>query len=127
MTRMNSSLTLGYSILAGPVLWFVHFVLVYAVAEFGCRANFNNLLVVTPGTIQILILVISAIILVLVGAAALFAYRAWQAARHNGISTESSHYDFLAMMGVLLSALFLFIIVFTTLPTFFLSVCDMVA
>lgn len=126
MARMSSPFALGYSILAGPVLWFVHFIAVYSLAEFGCRANFNNLAIIPPGTIQLLILVISAVILIMVGAAALSAYRAWQAAGRDSITPEASRHDFLAMMGVLLSTLFLFIIVLTTLPTFFLNVCDQV-
>ena len=44
MSRTISPLSLAFMLLAGPILWFVHFVLFYAAAEFGCRANFNNLI-----------------------------------------------------------------------------------
>jgi hypothetical protein len=123
MTRTLSPLALGYSILAGPVLWFVHLLAVYNLTEFGCRVNFNNLLFITPSTIQILILIITVVILVMVGVGAFLAYRSL---RESDLQ-EGARLHFLVMMGVLLSSLFLFIIVVTAMPTFFVSVCDGVA
>jgi hypothetical protein len=114
---------LGYSILVGPVLWFVHFITVYNLADLGCRANFTNLSFITPSSIQMLILIISVVVLILVGAGAVLALRSLQT---NDTQTDPRTH-FLVTMGMLLSSLFLFIILVTTMPTFFVSVCDAVA
>lgn len=124
MTRVLSPMTLAYSILSGPVVWFVHFVVVYSLADFGCRANFTNLAFITPDTIRLLIIVVTVVAVVLVGAGGIFAYRGWTRGKLTSIG---EHEHFLVVAAMLLSALFLFSILITTMPTFFLNVCDQAA
>jgi hypothetical protein len=128
MLRSLPPIRMAYTVLAGPVLWFIHFVVVYSIAEFGCRANFNNLLFITPATMRIIIIAITIPVLVLVGIGGGLAYRRWIGIKDNssqGFSTEERE-RFLIMVAMLLCALFLFSIVMTTMPTFFLDVCDQV-
>lgn len=127
MTRTMSPAVLAYSILAGPILWFVHFVAVYSLAEFGCRANFINAAFLTPETIRLLILVITLVIIVAVGAGGVWAYQGWRSfARKGSNDTDSEMREyFLIRVGMMLSGLFLFSIIVTTVPIFFLSTCDL--
>lgn len=128
MTRTLSPFQLAYSILAGPVWWFVHFVIVYIAAEFGCGSNFNNLLVFTPETIRLIIVVVTVVMLGLVGVGGWLAYRNWQGLPDNPTATsQEAAMRFLAQVSVLLNGLFWVSIVVTTVPTFFLNVCDWAA
>jgi hypothetical protein len=126
MTRAISPLRLGYSVLSGPVIWFIHFVAVYALAEFGCRSNFNNLTFVTPETMRLVMVVLTVVSIIAVAAGGLLAYRAWGNVR-NPVSKESAYearFHFLLVLGMLFSALFILSIIFTVVPAFVLSVCD---
>ncbi|MBC8171662.1 MAG: hypothetical protein H7X77_08310 [Anaerolineae bacterium] len=129
MTRTTALFSLSYSILAGPILWFVHFFAVYALAEFGCRSNFNNLLYITPANIRTIIIVMTIPILLAVGFGGVLAYRNWRTLnQHPALETvPEARSRFLILMGMLSSALFLLSILFTVAPIFFLSVCDRAA
>lgn len=126
VTRTLSPLALGYSILAGPILWFVHFVAVYSLAEFGCRANFNNLLFITPSTIRIVVIVLTLPTLLAVGYGGVVAYRAWETVNRDEPAETSSQstWRFLLILGMLFSAMFLLSILFTVAPAFVLNVCE---
>jgi hypothetical protein len=125
MRTSSSPIRLAYSILVGPILWFVHFVLVYAFAEFGCRANFNNLLFFPPETIRIATIVITVPVLVLVAIGGVLAFSSFRSLPENQNSDSADDREhFLLRSGFLLSSLFLFIIVMTVIPSFVLNVCD---
>jgi hypothetical protein len=146
MTRTMMPVSLLYSLLAGPVAWFIHFVLVWSVAEFGCRINFVNLELVSPANIRTFVVVTTLIALVAVAIAGLLAYRSWGATpghrtsavdaastaeyteynRHSGWAFED-RYQFLAIVAMLLNGLFVVSIIATAMPAFFLDVCDLAA
>jgi hypothetical protein len=127
MTRAISPLSLLYSITAGPILWFAHFMLVYMVAELGCRANFNNVFYQTPETIRTIVIVLTLVALVAVIAGGVLAYRNWQALPNAEGSTDDIRTRFLIVMGGLLTGLFVLSIVATAAPAFVVSVCDRAA
>jgi hypothetical protein len=128
MTRIKLPLSLGYSVLAGPIIWFVHFIIVYVAGEFGCRINFTNQLIVSLTTIQLIVGIVTIVSVIGVGIGGMMAYRQWQSAENqqNDVPSPEMLVHFLAMMAMLLSALFLFAIVMTAVPTIFLSTCDWV-
>jgi hypothetical protein len=122
MTRGTSLFSLGYSVLAGPIVWAIHFVVVYAIGEFGCRANFNNWQFISPANIQMVIAAATIVGLIAVGGSGLLAYRYWREQ-----PDDSTLIRFLGMTGILLSLLFLLAILATFTPIFVLPVCDWVA
>jgi hypothetical protein len=126
MTRTISPFALAYSILAGPVLWFVHFFVVYGMAEFGCRANFNNFLFFAPENIRLAIAGITSGTLIIVAAGGMIAWRLSKRLpvhqRHE--ETQIAYTRFLIMLGVFLSLLFFISIIVTAVPAFILNVCD---
>jgi hypothetical protein len=126
MTRIKLSLSLGFSVLVGPITWFVHFILVYAVGEFGCRINFNNQFVVSPATIQLVVGIATITAVIVVGIGGLIGFRQWQSIENQQSDVPSAEMlvHFLGLVGMLLSALFLFAILMTAAPTLFLSTCD---
>ncbi|MBC7814197.1 MAG: hypothetical protein H7175_23790 [Burkholderiales bacterium] len=126
MARSRSSMTLAYSILVGPILWFVHFAAVYSVAEFGCGSNFNNLMYISPANIRIVIVAITLPALILVAIGGLLAYRGWVSLRDQSIGILAGERErFLIKAAILLNGLFLLSIVATTVPTFFVNACDL--
>lgn len=128
MTRTISPIALGYSILVGPILWAIHFLLVYMIAEFGCRANFNNLTYFSSEGIRTFISVLTVVCVIGVVSGGIIAYRSWGTLQTNGEgdSPIKERVQFLVTMGMFLSVLFILSIVFTAVPTFFLNVCDRV-
>ena len=123
MRNAISPMTLAYSILVGPILWFVHFVFVYALSEFGCRANFTNWWYFPPETIRASIILVTIPVLVLVAVGGFMAYGSWKRlGRRPEIEVEGEY--FLSATGILLSGLFIFVILMTAAPSFILNVCD---
>jgi hypothetical protein len=120
---------MAYSVLAGPVLWFVHFVALYVVAEFGCRINFSNMVFVTPESIRLWVVVLTVAIFIPIAIGGVLAYRNWrQLPQHSETGSPiDARLHFLAVVGMCLSALFLFSIVFTAMPAFFTAICDQAA
>ncbi|MCA0453452.1 MAG: hypothetical protein LCI00_05715 [Chloroflexi bacterium] len=127
MIRTTSPFVLGYSVLSGPIIWFVHFVAVYSLAEFGCRSNFTNLIFITPETMRLTMIVLTVVSVIGVGFGGILAFRAWSQVRKETSRKESAYearFHFLTLLGMLLSALFILSILFTVAPAFVLSVCD---
>jgi hypothetical protein len=129
MTRTISPFALAYSILAGPILWAIHFFVVYGIAEFGCRANFNNWLFFEPGNIRLAVAGITGGMLIIVLVGGLMAYRlSYRLPRQlEHEATPIAYTRFLIRMGLMLSALFFVSIIVTAVPAFFLNVCDKAA
>lgn len=114
------------SILAGPVLWALQFLLLYGLAEFGCRANSTNFILIQPILQQGIMLGATA------AALALLAFAAWQAWRVRGRlpaeHPKESHYDahtrFMVQTALALALLFGWVMVVTAIPIFVLPICD---
>jgi heme/copper-type cytochrome/quinol oxidase subunit 2 len=123
MRLSSDSLRLAYSTLVGPILWFLHFVLVYAFTEFGCRSISNNIFNFTPENIRIATIVITIPVLILVAMGGLMAFGGMRRL-NTSQDTENDRERFLTMTALMLSSLFLFIIVMTILPSFVMNVCD---
>jgi hypothetical protein len=126
MTRPISNFALAYSILAGPILWFAHFVIVYGIAEFGCRANLNNWLYFAPENMRLAIAGLTGGMLIIVAVGGMMALRQWNRLPRETEreATPQAYTRFLVMMGILLSGLFFLSIIVTAVPAFFLNVCD---
>jgi hypothetical protein len=123
MRSTISPMTLAYSILVGPILWFAHFIFVYALSEFGCRANFTNWWYFPPETIRTSIIIATIPVLVLVAIGGFMAYGAWRRlSTRPEIEVEGEY--FLSATGILLSVLFIFVILMTAAPSLIMNVCD---
>lgn len=115
-----------YSMVSGPILWFIHFLAVYAIGEFGCRANFTNLAVISPDVMRLLIMIATVICGIGMVLGAWLAYGAWQTlpADETHDNDVQMRTRFMALSSLMLNALFLFAIVLIAAPTFVLPVCD---
>lgn len=109
-------LTLGAGLFAGPLSFLLHLQLNYMLVPWACATRNSFVLhLVTLGA------------LLLTASGATLAWRNWQETRREGPSSSGGvlpRSRFLAVLGLLLSALFLLIIMAQWLATLVLSPCQ---
>lgn len=97
--------------LAGPILWYVYFWVVYLVAEAGCATGSNA--VVTWATIGLTGVTTVAV-----------AHQAWRARRARGTSDSSvAHEASMTGVGFRMGAFFVLATVFVGVPALVLTPC----
>ena len=119
--------TVWVPFLAGPVIWFGHFMLVYLLAEVLCKPLRVDVHVAGLPLVSFLTVVATVVAVVAAVAFTAKAYRRWQAV----IGGESSAADqvadgptgALAFTGFLLGILFAVAVVFTGAPALWLQPC----
>jgi len=127
----TSSRMLWIQLLAGPVLWSVHFLLSYILVEAACQAGWSFNILGMSG-LSFIVIVLTLLAVIGSGLFALKSYRGWRD-RHAERSLrdelrESSSWfegtvDFMYFSGFLLSVLFTVTILMVGLPAFFLQPC----
>ena len=119
--------------LAGPVIWSVHFMVVYLVTEAGCSTDGPGMRLFNPPVPTITTLVATAIAAVACLATAAVGYRRWRTSRHDaGEEGEDGHglpldpkdrIGLLAFVGFLMSLLGFVTVLFVGLPALVLPAC----
>ena len=119
--------------LAGPVIWFAHFMLVYLVAEAGCTGDGPGLDVFDPPVPTVVTLVATAVAAVGCLASARWGYRRWRPGPHgsedpraaiesdDAVDDEGSRSAGFA--GFLLSLLSFGTVLFVGLPALAIPAC----
>lgn len=129
--KLNSLMLWG-QLLAGPILWSIHFLLSYLLVEAFCQMGWNFSLLGMNG---LFFLVITFTILAVLGAAlsSLRSYRSWQTLHagrslqehfRDGSSWFEGPVDFMYFSGFLLSSLFAVTILMVGIPSLFLHPCS---
>jgi hypothetical protein len=126
-----SSRFLWIQLLAGPILWSIHFLLSYLLVEAGCQAGWNFSILGLNG----LSFIVIVLTLLAVAGTVLFAlrsYRGWRD-RHEDRSLRQEFretaawfegpVDFMYFSGLLLSVLFAATTLMVGLPALFLHPC----
>lgn len=126
-----NSRTLWIQLLAGPVLWSVHFLVSYLLVETLCRTG-PSVKILGGSGISFIVIALTALALIATGLFSWRSYRGWRD-RHAGRSlrgelSETSHWfegpaDFMYFSGFLLSVLFAATILMVGLPALFLHPC----
>jgi hypothetical protein len=96
-----------FALLGGAVAWFLHFIAIFVVSEFGCVAGLDEPLSIGISVVAALLLGASVVPLAVAVAATLVGYRD----RHSA--------DWMAEAGALLSGLFVLIIAVQSIPALF--------
>lgn len=119
--------------LAGPVIWFTHFMVVYLAVEAGCTGTGPGLSVFDPPVAEDLTVVATVVAAVACLAAAAWAARRWRAAQHRPAADDASELagqvetwdrgGTLALAGLLLSLLSFTSVLFVGVPALWLSTC----
>lgn len=127
MSQHLSYFRLSLGVALGPIVWFAHFMLVYGVAEFGCRANFNNWVYFDPAQIRVFTLVATVIALVPVIASGVWAWLTFQRdyrTLSDDADTIRQRERFLLVVTSAFGVIFTISLIATALPVFFVAVCD---
>lgn len=115
---------LGALLLAGPLIWSTHFMVVYLAVEAGCTGAGPGLDRFDPPAPTVVTLVATAVAAFACGATALWAYRRWRAERPNDDAYETrGQVATLAFAGFLLSLLGVVSVLLVGLPALVLPAC----
>ena len=127
----TESRMLWVQLLAGPILWSIHFLLSYLVVETFCRAGWNFNILGTSG-LSFIVIVLTILAVLATALFALRSYRGWRGIhadrRLRDEFRESASWfegstDFMFFTGFLLSVLFAATILMVGLPALFLQPC----
>ena len=118
---------------SGPVIWSVHFMLVYLVAEAGCSGDGPGLRLFDPPVPKAVTLAATAAAAAAALGCAMWWYRRWRASEHEAVADEAADLagdhagedrgGTLAFPGFLLSLLSVVTILFVGLPALVLPSC----
>lgn len=106
--------------LSGPLIWAVYFFAGYGLAEFGCRAGWLAGQVAGIYAASLVIVLLTIVAAAGAGFAGWMVYRRWQRRTGAGSAPVRHWMDY---VGLMLSALFTFLIVMTGLPLLVLEPC----
>jgi hypothetical protein len=122
-----------FMFVSGPVIWSVHFMLVYLVTEAGCSGDGPGLSLFDPPVPKAVTLATTAAAAAAALACAMWWYRRWRASEHEpaadeagdlaGGLTDRDRGGTLAFAGFLLSLLSVVTILFVGLPALVLASC----
>lgn len=113
---------------AGPVIWSVHFMVVYLLVEAGCSGSGQGLRLLDPPVPTVATLAATALAALALLVCARWSYRHWQASRHEparrdgGLGGDGPNGS-LAFASFLLSLLGLVAVLFVGLPAVVLPAC----
>jgi heme/copper-type cytochrome/quinol oxidase subunit 3 len=109
--------------LAGPVLWFAHFMAVYVLVESGCAAGGTDLELLGLDVMALVTVVATVVAAGVALAVALVALRRWRRADDADVLAGGERESGLALAGMLLGFLFVVAILFTGFPAVHLRPC----
>ena len=122
-----------FMFVSGPVIWSIHFLLVYLVTEAGCSGDGPGLELFDPPVPEAVTLAATAAAAAAALASATWWYRRWRASEHEPAADEAAdlagghtHRDrggTLAFAGFLLSLLSVVTVLFVGLPALVLPSC----
>jgi hypothetical protein len=115
------SLTTIALALAGPVIWSVHFMVVYLVVEAGCTGDGQGLDVFDPPVPTVATHIATAVAVAACLACAGLAYRRWRQEQRRHPADESA--GVLPLAGFLLCLLGVVTVLFVGLPALVLPAC----
>ena len=122
---------LWVQLLAGPVLWSVHFLLSYLLVEAFCQMGWNFKILDING-LSVILIALTVLAIVSTSLFALKSYRAWKSLNKDHKLTDEIReaarwsegpLEFVYFSGFLLSVLFTAVILMTGIPVLFLSPC----
>lgn len=122
-SRQRPSRAIWVLFLAGPVIWYLHFWLVYLLAEAICEADGFDVRVLALHPLSFVTLATTTIA---AGVTLFFTDRAWRRFRRRVDGTEPQVAEserMLAFTGILLGLVFFLSILFVGVPALFLPPC----
>jgi hypothetical protein len=113
--------TLWFGLLGAPVAWFVHFLAIWAIAEWGCLAGWGRFTILGLDTIAVLLAIATMLVLPIMAVASIIAWRNWRAGASE--AERDSWRVYMGLGGGILGVLFGTLVVLETIPAFVLMPC----
>ncbi len=115
-------------VVAGPVIWSVHFMLIYLTVEAGCTGDGRGLRLFDPPVPTVVTLAATTVAALACLLCAAWGYRWWRAGQHEAAEDAGGleppdRGGSLAFLGFLLSLLGFVTVLFNGLPAIFLPAC----
>lgn len=127
----GSSWMFWLQLLAGPILWSIHFIVSYLLVEAFCRMGWNFNLLGLPG-LSVIVVVLTVLALLVVAIFGMRSYRSWRNLNRDLTLREQVRetsqwsdgpVEFVYLSGFLLSVLFGVTILAVGIPALFLRPC----
>jgi hypothetical protein len=112
---------LAYGMLGPPIVWGVHFLVIYGINALGCWAGLTGWTVAGLIGQVVVVGLVTLVALALIGWASWIAYHAWRNAPHG--THGDSWQAYVGLAGALLGGLFALAVVLETVPMFVLAPC----
>ena len=115
-----------FGLAAGPLVWALYHMLVYAVVSLACKWNMFQWQVLGLSGARFILIALTLVSVGVVAYAGWLSWRGWQ--RLRGETTREGdppggRFSFMAFLGLLLSGLFTVTIVVTGVPALVLDLC----
>lgn len=133
VSRDRRSRSIWVALLAGPIIWFAHFMVVYMATEAGCTGDGPGLTVFDPPVPTVLTIAATVVAAIACLSSAVWALRRWRArddrsgaAMTDDLSADLEYGDrngLLSFVGFLLSSLSIVAILMVGLPALVLPAC----
>lgn len=122
MTGGDSHTRAGLLLLAGPVLWFGHFLAVYVLVESGCAAGGTDVELLGLDVMALVTIVATVVAAAVCLGAGLVASRRWRGSG-DGVLAGGEKESGMALAAMLLGSFFVLAILFTGFPALYLDPC----
>lgn len=113
-----------FGLLSGPVTYMVHFLLVYFLAEGGCRAGLARVQWFGWNAIYVGVIALTLVAAAITAGATLYCYRRWQQYKEYDDTDPEAYPRFLSLAGLLLNGYHTIVILLTGLPVPMLVLCE---
>jgi hypothetical protein len=124
----RAGLTLWLGLLAGPIVYSLHFIVIYLLVETACKADLLRFTWFGLDGIAVWVVALTAIACLATGFSAIIALWNWRRGRPpSGRPSEQRKEEtapLMALAGLWLSVYFTVAILLTGLPAVFLTLCD---
>jgi hypothetical protein len=116
--------SLWFGVLTGPIIYSLHFVVVYLLVETACKADLLQFSVLGINGISFWVALLTLVAAGLTGYSTFVAYRDWRQSHPASEGRHESYAALMALLGLALGGFFTGVIMLTGLPALFLVVCD---
>lgn len=126
--EVRTSKTLWFGMFASPIIWSLHLLIGYSVAEAACMTNMFDFTVLGVGGLLAFLIALTVLALGGIIWNAWWSYRSWR--HYQALSPEEEfplqafdRDEFLALSGLLLSGIFFFLLLINLYPFLVLRPC----
>jgi hypothetical protein len=123
-SRTQSTRPLWVSLLSGPIVYSLHFLLVYFLVEAACRADWLRFELLGLNGISVWVLVLTVIAALVTLYSGWRAWRRWRESKEHEPERLEGYAGLMSFSGVWLNGIFTGLILLTGLPALWLVVCD---